>query len=353
MMRIEYENRYARMKKIRWGYVALLTAVLLSWYPFVSCRKGGSDFSGSISPPPPADSVPPDHSAPPAITGKLVYHRYSEYGEPASMYIYDFQMKKLTTISEHWNLFDPINAHFNPGGTKIVFMAESKRDGKWDIYLWTVGTADQPVNLSAGDGCRDEDPKFSPDGNYICFKQTPAGGNGNIMIMDLNGRITSQVTKNTVESGMPYYSADAGSILYARGAGNTSDIYRVNVNDLIQQPLANESGVQEYYPIGRDTSSFLFSRWYSSSNLNDQVYMGFYSGAPPARLKFNAPDANYSDAFPCGEDDVILSSTRKDSKGGYDLYIADLLTGDIWSLSAYNSSINGSDDELGACYSPN
>jgi Tol biopolymer transport system component len=230
-------------------------------------------------------------------------------------------------------------------------MAEAKQNGKWDIYLWPLGSSDKPANLTSGDDCRDEDPKFSPDGNSICFKQTPPGGNGNLKIMDLTGHVTNPVTNNIVESGMPYYSTDAKSLLYARGAGNTSDIYMINVNGSGQQALESESGLQEYYPIVRDSSSFLFARWYSQSNNNDQVYMGYFSGAPATRLKFNEQNSNDSDPFPCGANYIFMSSTRSGTRGGYDLYVADLSTGNTWSLSYYHSSINSEDNELGACYS--
>lgn len=289
----------------------------------------------------------------PALTGKLVFHRYDSYGDVSKMYLYDFNTNTLTWISQNWGIYDPMNAHFSPDGTKIVFMGEAVQDGKWDIYLWTIGSTTAPVNLTSGDGCRDEDPKFSPNGYRVCFKQTPSGGVGNLKILEISSdTITNNVTSNTVESGMPYYSDDASALVYARGAGSTSDIYMVNIDGTNNQALANVTGVQEYYPIVLGASTFLYTRWYSSSNQNDQVYLGYFANSTRTRLPFNTSTADYSDAYPAGASSgkLVLSCDKSGGSGVYDLYIADMNTGDMWSLSQYNSSINTSLNELGACY---
>lgn len=286
----------------------------------------------------------------PLLTGKLIYHSYDSYGARSKIYLYDFAADQLTCISQNWNIFDPMNAHFNNNGSKIVFMGEAVQNGKWDIYIWDTGSPDSPVNLTAGDGCRDEDPKFSPDGYSICFKQTPTGGNGNLKIMDLNGTITNNVTNNHIESGMPYYAADTTALLYARGAGSASDIYAVNIDGANDHALANVPGIQEYYPIVLGPSTFLYTRWYSKSNQVDQVYLGYFGNNTRNRLPFNTIDADYSDAFPCDSNKVVLSCDKAGGAGAYDLYIADMKTGSMHSLSLYNPNINTSLNELGACY---
>lgn len=289
--------------------------------------------------------------AKPALTGKLVFHRYDTYGDVSKMYLYDFSTNQLTWISQNWNIYDPMNAHFNADGTKIVFMGEAVKDGKWDIYIWTVGSSSAPVNLTAGDGCRDEDPKFSPNGYRVCFKQTPSGGVGNLKIMEISSQtITNNVTSNTVESGMPYYTDDATALVYARGAGSGSDIYMVNLDGTNNQSLAATTNVQEYYPIVLGPTTFLYTRWYSASNAHDQVYLGYFGNSTRTRLPFNTSTADYSDAFPCASDKVVLSCDKSGGSGAYDLYIGDMTTGNIWSLSQYNAGINSSLNELGACY---
>lgn len=319
---------------------------LFSLAILTACAKNGS---GNINPPKPPDTT--INQSLPLLTGKVVYHSYDSYGSASQMYIYDFASKQLFFISKNWNIYDPMNAHFSPDGTQIVFMGQAKANGKWDIYLWEIGSSMQPVNLTLGDKCRDEDPKFSPDGKSICFKQTPGGGTGNIKVMDINGHITNNVTNNMVESGMPYFLLSGKALMYARGSGNTSDIYIVNLDGSNNRPLENTNNLQEYYPITFDSSSFLFTKSTLASIPYDQVYKGNFSTGVAISLPFNNSNADYSDAFPCGPNYVILSSDREGTIGAYDLYIADINSGKIWSLNNYNTGINSRQNELGACYS--
>ncbi len=287
----------------------------------------------------------------PKLSGKLLFHRYDQYGDAANIYLYNFDSDELSCLSTNWNIFNPINALFNAQGTQIVFMGESIQSGKWDIYLWTLGSSNPPINLTALDGSRDEDAHFSPDGTHICFKQTTANGVGNIKIMDLQGVITQVVTTNTIESSMPCFTQDATALIYARGNGSTSDIYMVNVNGSNNHSLANTVDVQEYYPIVSGASTFFYTRWYSSGNPHDQIYLGNFTNHTNTILPFNTSTADYSDPFPCTPDLVVMSCDRKNGAGAYDLCIASLSTGQIWSLSEYNAQINGAINELGACYS--
>lgn len=331
--------------RIVWGLLCLLS--LCS-----GCSKGGSpgytppDDTTVVIPPPGNDQLP-------VLKGKIVYHSYVEYGEQSKMYLYDFSKKQLSCLSCNWNIYDPMNAHFSPDGTKIVFMGQAVKGGKWDIYLWTIGSMQTPVNLTANDGSRDEDPKFSPDGESICFKQTIGQDIGNLANMDLTGKIVKKITSNTIESGMPYYLMNATSLVYARGAGANSDIYSVEVDGSNNQPVANENNLQEYYPIVADSNSYFYSRWYSTTNHNDQVYRGYFSGAPSVSMPFNSANANYSDAYPYNGEYVFVSSTRPGTVGAYDLYIASIKTGSIRSLSSYHQSINTSANELGLAWSGN
>lgn len=313
-----------------------------------SCVKNDKAAIGNdISAPGTPTNAATTTAAHPSLSGRLVYHSYDCYGcAGTKMYLYNFSTNQLTWLNQSWNIDFPMNAHFNPDGSKIVFMGQPAGSGDWDIYLWDVGSSSAPTNLTAGNGLRDEDPKFSPNGYRICFKQ-----NGNLRIMELNGNITNNVTNTgNIEEGMPYYTDDATGLIFAQGAGSSSDIYQINIDGTGKTALANTGGVQEYYPITRDNLTFLYSRWYSSSNHHDQVYMGNFGNSTRTRLPFNNSSADYSDAYPCTNSYVVLSSTRSGAVGGYDLYIANITTGDIWSLNEYNANINSAVNELGACY---
>jgi Tol biopolymer transport system component len=283
--------------------------------------------------------------AQPSLTGKIVYHTYSDYNAwDSRIYVLDLSTGSRTNISAGWNIDHEMNAHWSPDGTRLVFMGDVAGEPRnWDIFIWTVGTS-QPVNLTNGGG-RDEDPKFSPDGQRIVFKR-----DNDLWQMQLNGAIINNVTNTpNIEESMPYYTADGGSILYAPGVGAGSDIYRINTNGTGAQALVAQPNVQEYFPITRDNNSFFYTAWRNASNLNDQIYLKPYNGSATL-LPFNTSDANYSDAYAVGSQYVLFSSTRSGGKGGYDLYIANITSGQTWSLDSYNSSVNSSGHDLAAVY---
>lgn len=109
----------------------------------------------------------------PITSGQMVYHSYSNYEAwDSQLYLLNLETGISSMISGSWNIDHAMNAHFSNDGTKIVFMGVPR--GKhnywaWEIYLWDF-SSDEPINLTQN-GERDEDPKFSHDGNSIVFKQ--------------------------------------------------------------------------------------------------------------------------------------------------------------------------------------
>lgn len=278
----------------------------------------------------------------PWLKGKLVYHRYSSYGaNDSQMYLFDFATKQLKIISEGWNIRNPMNAHFSPDGKKITFMGIGKDTNTWDIFLYDLTQAAAPTNLTPNHNTRDEDPKFSPDGKRIVFKQ-----DFRVAEMDLTTRAVQVLSPS--DCSMPYYNTTGTKLLCSKGDGATSSIEVIDLKTGRITPLYDTPEVQDYYPINVDASSFYYSVGYSKHHAIDQVYRGFWDGRKSERLPFNALDGNYSDAYPVNSQWVLLSSTRVGGLGGYDLYIAHVSTGEIFSMNAYNAQINTSKEELGA-----
>jgi Tol biopolymer transport system component len=309
----------------------------------VSCS--GSSQNNPIPEIPPADNTPQ-----PVLSGKMVYHSYSCYTcNDSKMFLYNFSTNERTVLSQNWNISNPMNAHFSPDGTKIVFMGISQTNNSWDVFIYTLGTNNQPTNLTQNSLVRDEDPKFSPDGSKIIFKQ-----NGILKEMDTAGTILKTFTVPNSEASMPYYTTDGNSIVYAGNetTASTLNIYKYSISNGTTQTLSAIANLEEYYPIVIDADTFLFTRWYSSSNQNDQVYLGYFNNATPLKLPFNESDANFSDAYPINGNTLLISSTRPGGIGQYDLFLADKTTGKKWSLNLYNPYINSVNSELGGCYSP-
>lgn len=294
----------------------------------------------------PIPESPIDNTPQPVLTGKMVYHSYSCYNcNDSVLFLYDFSTNERTVLSNNWQITNPMNAHFSPDGKKIVFMGISQTNNSWDIYSFTLGTNVQPTNLTQNSLGRDEDPKFSPDGTKIVFKQ-----NGALKEMDTSGNILRTITVSNTEASMPYYTADGNSIVYSGNESNNSaaDIIKYSILDGTTQPLAAMVNINEYYPIVIDADTFLFSR----STTSDQVYLGYFNGTASLKLPFNESDADFSDAYPVNNHILLLSSTKQGGRGEYDLYLADMESGKKWSLNLYNPYINSGNNELGGCYSP-
>lgn len=282
----------------------------------------------------------------PALTGRLVYHSYSCYEcNDSKIYLHDFANNTNMVLSAQWNIKNPMNAHFSPDGKKIVFMGVNPNSNRWDIFLWQIGDPTQPVNLTSVLNSRNEDPKFAADGLSVIFKR-----NGKLTRIDTLGNIIAQYAVSQKEASMPYFIQHDQYILYAAETDGISSLYSYGTATGTTKTIFTSSGVYAYYPVAISDSSFIFTRWYSVSNHHDQLYMGYLSQKAPVALPFNEATGDYSDAYPVSKKYILLSSTRSGTKGGYDLYVADITTGEIWSLNNYNAAINTRENELGACY---
>ena len=284
----------------------------------------------------------------PQLKGRMVYHNYTSYDTMDSkMYIYDFSDNTLDYISKDWtNVTHPMNGHFSPEGDFITFMGIGA-GGTWDVFIYYFGEK-QPVNLTLSGNYRDEDPKVSYDGTRIIFKRNDRLAE--ITLEDMSLKVLSSISGNGHHS-MPYYTTDGKYAVC--GCGGEGEDY-IGLWDFAagrMSVLYDRKGVVEYYPITNDAESFYYSAHVSETNRHDQLYKGFFDGSPSEKLKFNATNADYSDACPVSSSWLILCSTRSDSKGGYDLYIAHETTGAIYPLSDYNQAINTHLNELGADYS--
>jgi Tol biopolymer transport system component len=305
----------------------------------VSCTKSDSGDNNPVTP------IDPSR---PILSGRLLFHSYSCYScNDSRLYLFNFSTQKLTLLSNNWNITNPMNAHFSPDGSKIVFMGLQPKTNNWDVFLYRPGSRTSPENLTPNSIGHDEDPKFSPDGLKIIYKH-----DGVLKEMDTTGIIIRTITIPQIEASMPYYATNGLDLLYAVNelSGSKLDIYQFTSIDGLTHPLSAIPDVEEYYPITRNDTTFLFTRWVDASNQNDQVYIGFFDGRTSINLPFNNTEDNFSDAFPVNDSIVILSSTKKGGAGQYDLYLADINTGKTWSLALYNDYINTSRSELGACF---
>jgi len=289
----------------------------------------------------------------PISSGKIVFHRYTDWTAwDGQLYIYDFATQSLDNISMGWDKIEhTTNAHFSPDGTHLVFMAVPKgvrvRSG-WNIYVWEVGSSTPPMELLPGNGLMDQDPKYFPDGIHVTFKH-----NGDIGIVNT---VTGELTKLTndgmmSEKSMEYPTTDGKGIIYVEGNEPNSYIYKMDITTKTVTPFVTTAGVQNYYCIVKDDTSFLYARWASESDHADKIYSANMMTGNISSARFNSSGQNDSDPYPAHDSLVFFSSTRAGGKGGYDLWIGNLNSGQTRSLSLFG--VNTSLHELGVCYTKN
>jgi Tol biopolymer transport system component len=290
----------------------------------------------------PAATAAPQ-SAKPQLTGTLFFHRYSSYQAwDASMWSLDLITKKLTRLDAGWvGMYSPINAHPSRTGQLLTFMgsATGLDAPEWDVFMSrrTATGWSEPTNLTGPNGKRDEDPKFSPDGSTIIYKE-----DGVLATVSIADKSKEYLTTGEPESSMPYYTPDGKGILFERGG----DIFLMRDGKSIKMkaPL----GISSYYPIAVDSARFLFTRVQTSKH--DGIFWGYYNGAKPTPLFFNSQKFDSSDSYPYKDGKQFIFLVSGDFsifKGGYNLMVADLKNKKNWDIDKLYGDVNSFQEELG------
>jgi len=294
----------------------------------------------------------------PDIKGKLIFHTYSDYDSwDSELKMIDFETKTITNISEELPVDHAMNAHFSPDGKLITFMADDNTDDirDWDVFTYNLETKELKniTKYSFGES-REEDPKFSPDGTKIVIKSSKwvvTRMVTDLYEIDLEGNIIKRLTNDDIEESMPYYSVDGNYVYYASSIDNSeSDIYRININTLEKSVISAISEVEEYYPIVIGPDKLVFTRWVSSTDNNDQLYMKT-GNEEPVSLITNRITENNSDFCPIDDRYFCFSGTGRNGVGAYDIFIGDLKTGRVYSLDKFIPGANTIHEDLGATYS--
>jgi Tol biopolymer transport system component len=298
----------------------------------------------------------PDSSFP-LTSGKIFYHSYNTYGDGTGrLFQFNLRTKVKTQLDQPgWNIRDPINAFPHSDGTTIAFMGV--KDGNWNVFFHRLGSASSPLNVTASLGGRNEDPKFSPDGDRLVIKHegdiylgtVESDGNGNLSVSSWTPLTNDGFA---TEESMPYFSADGEYVFYAQGARSTLRIFRVPVAggpaEQWQQPSGGEA---DYYPVVRGFNNLLFTRITASGN--DQIMQTSVNQPqrPATNVSMNECYANNSDAAKTSGSYIAFSSTGYNF-GVYGLMLGDIASGKVWRFPVTSVNLNDGTNKLGASYSP-
>jgi hypothetical protein len=289
------------------------------------------------------------------LSGTVFFHRYSDYTSwDATMWSLDLNSGDFNQINKNWTtVLSPINAHVSSDGQYLTFMGSAAGlpdiDGNpqydWDVFIahWEGSQWSDPINLTGANGKRDEDPKFSPDGKTIVYKE-----DGVLATVQSTGGAKTYLSVGLSESSMPYYRTNGIDILFER----QGKIYLKTVTgDQLMDP--GTGGESSYYPIGVDDHRFLFTRVQDSKH--DGIRWGYYDGRPSTDFFFNNDIWDSSDSYPYkdAKDFIFLVSGDVNiPKGGYNLVIADLRAKKVVNIDDLYGDINSHEQELGPAWTP-
>ncbi len=290
------------------------------------------------------------------FTGRLCYEVYSAYlAQPpvntsdGNLMIYNLPSSSPVNITGSLAVVNAVNPHFSPDGARIVFAAIPQGGGNGSspynsLEIFVYDIADQTLRRLTNNSVPDEDPNFSPDGQKIIFKES-----GQIYTMSLDGSNPKQLTTTSDEKSAPSYSPDGATIVYYSGSGSNAEICSMQADGSNAGTLITPtSGVEEYYPVYRDSQNVLYTRWQSASVENDKIYNYSLSSGTSQNLPTNLPGYDDSDSFPVNATLIGFSSDRPGGVGSYDIYLGNPSSGAIYTLPNANSTLQ----ELGGTYTP-
>ena len=315
------------MRSRHWRWLILMTALLQS------CL--GATFAANQVLASPRPKLP--------LTGTLIFHRYSSYKAwNATLWSLDLKSGHLAQVGTTWKkVISPINAQVDSSGKLMTFMASTAglSAPEWDVFTsrWDGKQWLEPLNLTGPNGKRDEDPKFSPDGGQIIYKE-----DGVLTLMTNSGAKKKYLTKGEPESSMPFFRAGGEEILFER-AGDIL-LWKKGATRVMKPG----KGVSSYYPIGADDKRFLYTR--TQSSRHDWIYWGSYDGSASQPLFFNSDSWDSSDPYPYQDGKkfiFLVSGDYSILKGGYNLMVADLAKAKNYNIDDLYGKVNSDLEELG------
>ncbi len=333
-------------------------------------------------PPPVASGTAVADEVAPLASGRVAWHSYTAYDDDGTgfrpldgaIHIYDFALgseylqAELTIAAsvEH-----AMNPNFSADGRYLTFMglprtrAYNHFDDSWanylDVFVYDFVT-DAVTDVStrvgrSGFGQVDEDPTFSPDGQWLTFKYQRS----DIWAVNLSNYTLRQITARAGEESGPQYSPDGNWIVFWVGSGASAYIARVPAdsvratnyqvvvnNDSVDFP--GDTGIQDYFPSYWGSSRIIYTSWdtpqQSGVNDDDDIRILDLTTGANTFAAFDSPyPVDDSDGF--GITDSLVGFSKRQSQY-WDLWYGDPMSGASASLGI---GVSGQHN-LGGKYTP-
>ena len=166
------------------------------------------------------------------------------------IYVMDVDGSNQTRLASHpGEMSGLIGLYWSPDGKKIAYSSYNQEEGRdsSDIYLIDVENTSS-INLTNSPTIGDFDPSWSPDGKKIAFCSGITRDVYHLRIMDLNGKIVSELYDLTdYPAGFPSWSPDGKKIVFT----DRQNIYAIDADGKNLKTLVKGEGTYRdiLYPI--------------------------------------------------------------------------------------------------------
>ncbi|MBL7726653.1 MAG: PD40 domain-containing protein, partial [Dinghuibacter sp.] len=184
---------------------------------------------------------------------KIVFSSYRDNPMP-ELYVMNIDGSNVTRLTNNDNFEDA--AEWSPDGQKIVFSRDIKpatdttspTASNGEIFIMDADgrNVQQLTNRPGFDG----GPKFSPNGRRIAFYGKTATGHYDLFIMNADGSQVENITEDEMEDYSPSWSPDGRWIAFTRGNAKNYDVWIINLETRIKYRLTTQPK--------RDESPFWF-----------------------------------------------------------------------------------------------
>jgi Tol biopolymer transport system component len=155
----------------------------------------------------------------------------SKSGENDALYIYDIPDRSIKEKYYFDNLVGILSPSWSSDGKKIAFTGLSF-EGYKDIYIFDVTT--EELTKLTDDSYDDNDPSWSPDGNFIVFSsdRTELGKNWsyNLFLINVNDGNVAYLTYGKQKDAAPVFSPDGKHIAFTSDRDLSLNLYLLELD---------------------------------------------------------------------------------------------------------------------------
>jgi TolB protein len=215
-------------------------------------------------------------------------------------------------------------------------------------FVEAVGT----VQIS---GLENTYPAWSPDGARIVFESTRDGPDADIFVMQADGTVVVQLTRNEAYDGNPVWTPDGRFIVFASERDGNAEVYRMRADgsDLVNltrhpgadgHPKVSPDGRLIYFNSNRSSDPATFSRGTMDRDHNHEIYTMTLDGGDVRRVT-DLPDWDtYPTVSPDGRQllwrRIAPTGGKSESGRNSEVFWMDLETGEQKNLTA-NQAYDG------------